>query len=106
MPGRFPSSRKGSEGRRTTYLRNQDLVAGSDAHGQAFTLLIKGTGPNGKDLGLVLLLDAALRKKNARGSLGLGLDALDQDAVKEGGEVLDVAEGRLEAEISTMMINV
>lgn len=84
--------RKGSN---ATYLRNQDLVTGGDAHGEALALLVKESGANSEDLGLVLLLDAALREEDAGGGLGLGLDALDQDAVQEGSEVLDVAEDRL-----------
>lgn len=76
-------------------MRNQNLVAGSDTHREALAILVKGTGANSEDLGLVLLLDAALRKEDAGGGLSLGLDALDQDAVQEGSEVLDVAEERL-----------
>lgn len=78
-----------------TYLRNQDLVTGVDAHGETLAILVKEAGANSENLGLVLLLDAALREEDAGGGLGLGLDALDQDAVQEGSEVLDVAEDRL-----------
>ena len=81
--------------RASTYLRNQDLVTGSDTHGEALAILVEGTRADGEDLGLVLLLDAALREKDAGGGLGLGLDALDQDTVQERSEVLDVAEDRL-----------
>jgi hypothetical protein len=78
-----------------TYLRNQDLVTGGDTHGDAVAVLGQETGANGENLSLVLLLDAALGEEDARGGLGLGLDALDQDAVEEGSEALDVAEDRL-----------
>ena len=78
-----------------TYLGDQDLVAGSDTHGKALAILAEETGANGKNLGLVLLLDAALREEDTGGGLGLGLDALDQDTVQEGSQVLDVAEDRL-----------
>lgn len=78
-----------------TYLRNQNLVTISDTHRKALAILIKSTGANSEDLGLVLLLDAALREEDAGGCLGLGLDALDKDAVQEGSEALDVAEDRL-----------
>lgn len=78
-----------------TYLRNQNLVAGSDTHRKTLAILIESTGADGEDLGLVLLLDAALREEDAGGGFGLGLDALDQDTVQERSEALDVAEGRL-----------
>lgn len=55
-------------------------------------MLIHQTRADSQDLGLVLLLDAALGEEDTRRSLGLGLDALDQDAVQERSEVLDVAE--------------
>lgn len=79
----------------TTELRDQDLVARGNTHRQTLAVLVEGTGADGENLGLVLLLDTALREEDTRGSLGLGLDALDQDAVQEGGEGLDVTEGRL-----------
>lgn len=78
-----------------TYLRNQNLVAGGDTHGDTVAILGQETRANSEDLGLVLLLDAALGEEDAGGGLGLGLDALDQDAVEEGSKALDVAEDRL-----------
>jgi hypothetical protein len=57
---------------------------------------VDGTGTNSENLSLVLFLDAALGEEDARGGLGFGLDALDEDAVQEGSEVLDVAEERLD----------
>jgi hypothetical protein len=92
---RCDTTRKSAEYWSATYLRNQNFVAGADTHGEALAILVKGTGANGEDLGLVLLLDAALREEDAGGGLGLGLDSLDQDAVQEGSEALDVAEDRL-----------
>lgn len=83
----------------TTYLRNEDLVTGVDTHGETLAVAVKETGANGEDLGLVLLLDGSLGEEDTGGSLGLGLDALDQDAVQEGGKGLDVAEDRLEMEL-------
>lgn len=74
------------------YLGDQNAVASSNAHGQAVTLLVEGAGANGNDLGLVELLDAGLGQEDAAGGLGLGLDALDQDAVQEGGEGADGAD--------------
>jgi hypothetical protein len=78
-----------------TYLRDQDVVTGGNAHGKARAILVEETGADGKDLGLVLLLDAALREEDTGCCLGLGLDALDQDTVEEGSKALDVAEERL-----------
>lgn len=80
---------------RSTYLRDQDTVTGSNAHGEALAVLVEDTGANSEDLGLVLLLDAALGEEDTGGGLGLGLDTLDQDAVEEGSKALDVAEERL-----------
>ena len=78
-----------------TYHGDQDLVAGGNTHGQALAITVEGTGTDGENLGLVLLLDAALREEDTGGSLGLGLDALDQDTVHEGSKALDVTEDRL-----------
>lgn len=77
------------------YLRDQDFIASVDTHGDTLTVLGEKTGSNSKDLGLVLLLDAALGKEDTRGGLGLGLDALDQNPIEEGSEALDVTEDRL-----------
>lgn len=74
---------------RTAELRDQDLVAGLDGGSNALAIAVEGTGANGKDLGLVELLDGRLGKEDTAGSLGLGLDALDQDAVEQGSEGLD-----------------
>lgn len=75
------------------YLRNEDTIADSDAHGQAVALLVEETGADGQDLGLVQLLDAGLGQEDAAGGLGLGLDALDQDAVQKRGEGTDGSDG-------------
>jgi hypothetical protein len=80
-----------------TYLRDQDTVTSGNTHGDALAVAVNSTGTDSEDLGLVLLLDAALREEDTRGGLGLGLHALDEDAVQEGGKVLDVAEERLKA---------
>ena len=48
---------------------------------------------NSEDLGLVELLDAGLGQEDAAGSLGLGLDALDEDTVKEGSKSSDGLDG-------------
>lgn len=79
-----------------TELGDQDLVAGLDAGGDALALAVKGTGANGQDLGLVELLDGRLGQEDTRGGLGLGLDALDEDAVEQGRDGADGLEGGLE----------
>lgn len=78
-----------------TNLRNQHLITSRNAHRQPLSILIHETRADSQDLGLVLLLDAALGEEDTGSGLGLGLDALDQDAVQEGGEALDVAEDGL-----------
>jgi hypothetical protein len=74
---------------RTTKLRNQNLVTGLDGRSNALSIAVKSTGANGEDLCFVELLDGGLGEEDATGSLGLGLDALDENAVKEGCEGLD-----------------
>lgn len=76
-----------------THLRDQNLVTRGDAGRDSVAVLVEGTRSNCQDLSLVELLDAALRKEDAGGSLILGLYPLDQDTVQEGSKVLDVAEG-------------
>lgn len=69
-----------------TNLRNQNTIANGNTHRQTVTLLVQGTRSNGHNLGLVELLDAGLGQKDTAGSLGLGLDPLDQDSVEKRGE--------------------
>lgn len=73
-------------------MGDQDAVAGSDAHRGPLAVLVQAAGADGEDLGLVELLDARLGQEDAAGGLGLGLDALDQDAVQEGDEGADGLE--------------
>lgn len=68
---------------RPTYLGDQDAVANGDTHGQAVALLVKSAGSNGQDLGLVKLLHARLGQEDAAGRLGVGLDALHENAVQQ-----------------------
>lgn len=75
-----------------TELRNEDLVAGLDAHGYPLAVLVLEAGTDGEDLGLVKLLDGAVGEEDAGGGLGLGLHALHQNAIEEGCEGLDVLE--------------
>jgi hypothetical protein len=74
---------------RATELRNQNLVAGLDGRSNALAIAVVGTGANSKNLGFVELLDGGLGEEDAAGGFGLGLDALDEDAVEEGSEGLD-----------------
>lgn len=71
------------------------MVTRSDANGDLVAIDVNGTGANSENLGNVLLLDAALGEEDTRGSLGLGLDALDQDTVEERDKALNVTEDRL-----------
>ena len=61
-------------------LRNQDLVTGLDADGNAVAGLVECARANGEDLGLVQLLDGGLGQEDAACGLGLGLEALDEHA--------------------------
>lgn len=77
----------------STYLRDQNPIAGTDAHGDALALPAEGAGADSQDLGLVELLDARLGQEDAGGGLGLGLDALHEHPVQQGDEGLDRSEG-------------
>lgn len=79
----------------TTYLRNQNLIASLHARSNALAILIEGTGANSQNLGLVGVLDGRLGEEDATSGLGLGLYALDEDAVQEGGDGADGLEERL-----------
>lgn len=70
-------------------LRDQDLVAGLYAGGNALSILVEGTGADGEDLCFVELLDGRLGEEDAGCGLGFGLDALDEDAVEERRNALD-----------------
>jgi hypothetical protein len=72
---------------------NQDLVALPDAHGQAVPGLVEAAGADGQDAGLVEFLDGGFGEEEPAGSFGVGFDALDEDAVEEGGEGADGFDG-------------
>lgn len=78
------------------YLRNQNLITASNAHGNLISISVSSARTNGQYGGLVDLLDGAFGKEDATGGLGFGLDALNEDAVQEGNEVLDVAESLID----------
>lgn len=96
QPCSFPLERK----QLSTYLRNQNLVAGLHAGGDALAILIECAGADGEDLCLVELLNGAVGEEDASCSLGLGLDALDEDAVEEGRDAADRLDGRLAFSVS------
>lgn len=79
----------------TTELGDQDLVAGLHADSNAVARLVVCAGADGKNLSLVQLLDGSLGKEDSCCGLGLGLEALHEHAVEEGGERADGLEGRL-----------
>ena len=66
-----------------TYLGDQDAVTNGDTPGQAVALLVKSAGSNSQDLGLIKLLHARLGQEDAAGRLGIGLDALHENAVQQ-----------------------
>lgn len=77
-------------------LRDQHLVAGLERHWYPRAILGQASWANSQDLGLVELLHARLGKEDAAGGLGLGLDALYEDAVEQRRDRLDGTEsGRL-----------
>lgn len=76
-------------------LGNQDLVAGLHADGNAVARLVECARADGEHLGLIQLLDGSLGEEDAGCGLGLGLEALDKNAVEEGREGADGLEGRL-----------
>ena len=77
------------------------MVTLSNAHGDLGAIAVNGTRANSENLGNVLLLDAALGEEDARGSLGLGLDTLDQHPVEKRNEVLNATEDGLKGRKTT-----
>lgn len=73
-------------------MGDEHLVTRLHARRHSLALLVQATGAHSQYSRLVQLLDARLGKKDAGSGLGLGLDALDEDAVEEGGERLDGLE--------------
>jgi hypothetical protein len=68
---------------RETYLGDQNLVTNSDAGANPLAILVQSSGADGQDLCLVEVLDGAVREEDSGRGLGLGLDALHEDTVKE-----------------------
>lgn len=67
----------------TTYLRDQHFVAGLHTRLYPISRLVETSRPNREHLGLVQLLDGALRQEDATRGLGLGFYPLDQNAVQK-----------------------
>lgn len=76
-------------------LGDQNLIAGLHADGNAVARLVECARADSKDLSLVQLLDGGLGQEDAARGLGLGLEALDEDAIEERSEGADGLEGRL-----------
>jgi len=70
-------------------LRNQDLVARLYAGSNPLALLVKSTRSDSKHLGFVEFLHGGLGQEDTSCGLGLGLQSLDEDAVKEGSDRTD-----------------
>ncbi len=77
----------------TAYLRNQHLVPGLHTRLYPISRLVKPSRPNREHLGLVQLLDGALRQEDAARGLGLGFYPLDKDAVQKRRDGSDGLEG-------------
>lgn len=65
------------------YLRNQDLVTRLYAWGDPLAILVNCSRSNSENLGFIQLLHRSLGKEDTGCGLGLGLDALNEDAVEE-----------------------
>jgi hypothetical protein len=73
----------------STYLGNQDLIAGLHAWRHTLALLVECAGAHGEHFGFVELLDGRFRQEDAGCGFGFGLDALHENAVKERGDGAD-----------------
>jgi hypothetical protein len=75
--------------RASTELWNQHLVAGLHTWRYPLAILVHCSGAYGEYFGFVELLHGRLGQEDTSCGLGFGLDALDKDAVKEGGDAAD-----------------
>ena len=74
----------------------KNLVAGLDRGGDDLAILVGSTGPGSNDASLGKRRGSNGRwKEDTSGGLGLGLEALDEDAVEERDDRLDRADGGL-----------
>lgn len=77
-------------------LRDQDLVAGADAHGYSLAFPVHHAGAYSQHLCLVELLHGAVGEEQTTGGLGLSFHALHENAVQKRCEGFDGLEsGRL-----------
>lgn len=76
-----------------THLRDQNAVAGLHRDPHPLAIFIESARAHGEYLGLRQLLDSGFGEEDSGGGLGLGLDALDEDAVEERCKGLDGAKG-------------
>jgi hypothetical protein len=70
-------------------LRNQHLIPLLNGHDYPVPALVQSTGADGENFGFAEFFDGRLGQEDAAGSLGLGFDALHEDAVEEGDEGAD-----------------
>lgn len=89
---------------RAAVLWNQDLVTDGDAGGNALAIAVKRSRAYGEDLGFVELLDGRLGEEDAGGGFRLGLEALDEHAVEEGGNGADGLDCRLRGLLATRLV--
>jgi hypothetical protein len=87
-------------------LRDQDLVAGLYAGSDALSILVEHARADGEDLGFIELLDGGLGEEDARCGLGLGLDALDEDAVEQRRDAADGLDCGLWGELVSLELRV
>src|SRR4029450_12983617 len=64
----------------------QHAVADLDVDGDELAALVAAAGPNGEDLALLRFLPGGVRNDYAASGLGLGIDALDDNAVVQRSE--------------------
>jgi hypothetical protein len=74
---------------RSAELRNQHLVAGLYADGYPLSLPVVCAGAHSDDFRFVEFLDGGFGEEDAGCGFGFGLEALDEDAVEEGGDAAD-----------------
>lgn len=79
----------------TTYLRNQNLITRLHTRLNPLAIFIESTRANGQHFRFVQVLDYALWEENSTSGLGVGLDALHEDAVEEGRDGFDALDGGL-----------
>ena len=87
------SKNPGNPKKDQTYLRNQHSIPSLNTTGDPLPILIQTTWSNSQDLRLIQLFDGGLGQEDAGCGLGLGFDALHEDAVEEWCEGADGFEG-------------